>query len=369
MTDQRIFFLTTIPGLESATHLELCDKWGRAADFFSLPFYPKAQRLRGGVEFEAPLAMGFLLNLLMRTNTRMLLRENSFAAGHEKEFIQGLQQISWSNYFGPKSFFDFKFTSKSSKLSMKNQIEKCLTQVLKKQGVRYKSGAPTIFVRIFRDECNISFDLTGEGAFKRGAMGSVASLRSSTAQGLLRILLQGLSEPFDLIDPMCGSGTFLTEALSINKVLQRHFSFMDFPLYQQHKQSIDKFLSQIKLDSISPQKVFGLDNNQKALDVAQKNLEPHPQQLWHLQNQDLFAKEKPSLAENNKRVVVLNPPWGKRLPAASQDILKSVYDKYQPDRIGLLMPAKWRINPIPLEKVRDIPILNSGVENRFLVFA
>ena len=68
-------------------------------------------------------------------------------------------------------------------------------------------------------------------------------------------------------------------------------------------------------------------------------------------------------------MVALNPPWGKRLPGVSQDILKSVYDKYQPDRIGLLMPAHWRINTIPLEKVRDLAILNSGVENRFLVFA
>ena len=217
LVGERTFFLTTIPGLESVSHLELCDKWGRASDFFNLSHYPEARFFKGGFEFKAPLEAGLFFNSQLRTNTRMLLREESFEAPNEKAFLDGLKKINWDQYFSDKSYFDFKFTSKSSKISMKNQVQKCLEQTLKPLKVKYDPKGATIFVRFFRDKCSISIDCSGEAAFKRGdkTKGSIASLRESTANGLLRALFQGIQGPFELIDPMCGSGTFLTEALKI----------------------------------------------------------------------------------------------------------------------------------------------------------
>ncbi len=372
MLAQKTFFLTTIPGLESVTHLELCEKWGRAAAFFSLSEYPDAQIVRGGVEFSAPTAFGFFLNNFMRSNTRMLIREKKFLAPNEKDFIKGLKGIDWTQYFAPGSEFDFKLTSKSSRISMKHQVQKVLSEILQKHKVKHKPGASTIYVRLFRDECNISLDCAGEASFKRGdrTKGSIASLRESTASGLLRALFQGINGPFELIDPMCGSGTFLKEALSMNQVMNRKFDFQSFPSYEDVREQVDAAKTAVTMASVVPEQVFGFDNNERALQVAQKNLSQFNQEQCQLAVADLFKKGQGEVPSSDcQRILVLNPPWGKRLPGASQDVLTAVYKKYRPHRIGFLMPARWKTHSIPLEKTRDLAILNSGVENRFLIFA
>ena len=104
---ERTFFLTTIPGLESVSHLELCDKWGRASAFFQTPDYPEAHFFRGGFEFKAPMQMGLLLNKHLRTNTRMLIRVGEFDAPNEREFQKHLNKINWSEFFAKKIFIRF----------------------------------------------------------------------------------------------------------------------------------------------------------------------------------------------------------------------------------------------------------------------
>lgn len=370
MIEQKIFFLTTIPGLESASHLELCDKWERATAFFDLPHFPNVEFYKGGLEFSAPLQLGLELNKHLRIPNRMLLRVSHFDALDETALMKGLETINWSDYFWEKGRFDFQLSSRSSKISMKRQVQKCLEKTLKPLGVRYQKGASTIYVRLFRDKCNISLDCSGEIAFKRGQdkQVSIASLRESTASGLLRILFQGISEPFQLIDPMCGSGTFLSEALQINQKLKRKFNFQNFPIYK--KLESEQKIQLPPSHYSCPKKVYGFDNHDKAIELARKNGQHFSPEKYQVENRDLFDLTNTVDLDNNlKKVVVLNPPWGKRLPASSQDVLKAVADKFNPDRIGLLMPAKWKINPLELEKVRDLPILNSGVENRFVVFA
>lgn len=386
IANKRIFFLTTIPGLESVAHLELCDKWARASDFFSLNPYPEVHITKGGLEFEAPLGFGLTLNQYLRVPNRMLLRETSFDAPDEASFVQGLKAIPWEKYFAKGSKFDFQFVSRSSKISMKNQVQRSLEKTLKPQGVKYKKGASTIYVRIFRDKCNISFDCTGELAFKRGQDKevSIASLRESTASGCLRLLFQGVRGPFQLIDPMCGSGTFLTEALQVNQKLKRKFNYQSFPVFEKIKEEAEVGVLDIPPGHYpTPKKVIGYDIHEKAVNLAQKNGSFFKGDRYRVEQQDLFENGEilrcaqddaflghPERSEGPlKTIVVLNPPWGKRLPASSQDLLKAVEEKFNPDRVGLLMPAQWRIQSQTMEKVRDIPLMNSGVENRFLVFA
>ena len=361
--DQQSFYLTVIPGLESATHLELCSRWERAPDFFNLSDFPNIKSFKGGIEFQAPLQLGLELSRHLRTVTRILLRLSKFEAPNEKQMLKSLKQIDWSLYFEKGTSFDFGFTSKSSRLSMTKQMQKILEETLKPLKLKHKKGSTKIFIRIIKDQCEVSMDLMGEASFKRheGVKGSIASLRASTAASLLRYLLQGLDEPCEIIDPMCGSGTWIREAFLFNTPLNRSFLFESFPCYEKNKEMNFKTMEQKLI-----QKAQAFDKNEKAFSVAKKNLASFDN--LNIEKQDLFEKHNTSLSDL-KRVVVVNPPWGKRLTGAKGDILQTIYEKYQPHRIGFLMPAHWKMSEIPLEKVRDIPFKNSGVDNRFLIYS
>jgi len=370
---QRLFYLTTIPGLEPTAYLELCERWRSALAFFpeykDLSF-PTVHYTTGALEFKAPMKLMLFLYPHLRIPQRLLLRELTFLAENERAFLKGLNSVPWSDFFSKGETFDIKFTSRSSKISMSGQVQECLEKVLKPLKVSYKKGGQPLFVRIFRDQCTVSIDCTGESAYKRGegAKGSVASLRATTASGLLQILLQGVREPVHLVDPMCGSGTFLNEALNLNKPLVRDYAFQKFPLYLQGKkdsESIEWPESESKIA-----KVFGYDLHAKAVTLAQNNLQSQDPTKWQVEQVDLFQNQDGRLPDDGRPVVViLNPPWGKRLQATRNDILQQAYQKYRPKRLGLLMPSHWKMSPIGLEKVRDRPLLNSGIENRFVVFA
>lgn len=358
----RAFFLTVIPGLEMTAYLELCEKWRLSPDFFLHQDLPEVEFYKGGIEFKAPLHAGLLLNKYLKVPTRILLREKEFEAPDIKVFKQNLKSIKWSQYFKQGSTFDLSFSSKSSKLSMKKQMEKVFDEELRGFGLRLKKGSPTIFVRLFRDKCNISLDTTGERAQFRGVEKkvSMASLRESTAAGLLRNLLQGIRGEFHLVDPMCGSGTFLTETMTLHQPMGREFAFQKFPIMDKVKDTFEKQESLLT-------KTYGYDFHPKALTVAKNNLKSFDKAKWSLEQKDLFKNEY-KLDEASQRVVIVNPPWGKRLPAASHDFVWQIEQKLKPQRLGLLMPAHWKVGKTSMELVRDIPILNSGVENRFLVF-
>jgi putative N6-adenine-specific DNA methylase len=387
---EKLFYLTTIPGLESTAYLELCERWQLALAFFpkSIPRLPRVSRLKGGLEFEAPPELIFFIYPYLRVPQRLLLREKTFDADSEKKLMQELSAIPWSQYFKQGDPFDFKFSSRSSKLSMDRQIRECLQKALRPHDVKYQKGGTLIYVRLFRDQCTISLDATGEMAHKRldqdefkqkGGQASIASLRPNTAAGLLRLLLQGVRRPVCLIDPMCGGGTFLREAHQLQLPLERKFAFYQFPMYQKNRWLLDsaqaasggegQYLEQ-KLAIANPvHKLVGHDIHPKAIEVAQRGW-PKDSAITITQS-DLFDQSQGRIAADNDldSIVIVNPPWGKRLPASSQNLLGFIYEKYQPKRIGLLMPAHWKVQNLPLQKVSDTPILNSGVENRFLVFA
>ncbi|MCJ8275783.1 MAG: hypothetical protein MJK18_03000 [Bdellovibrionales bacterium] len=217
------FFLTVIPGLEIAAYLELCEKWRQSPDFLSFEEDPQIQIIKGGLEFKAPIELGLKLHPYLKIPTRMLLRLASFEAPKENAFRKEIKKIEWSLFFKKGQSFDVAFTSKGSRLSMKKQMIKIFEEDLR---LKNEKGAPSIYIRIINDKCNISLDCTGERAQFRGKEKkvSMASLRESTAAGLLRILFQGLKEPFDLIDPMCGSGTFLSEAINLYKPMERKYA-------------------------------------------------------------------------------------------------------------------------------------------------
>ena len=361
MTDEKKrFFITVIPGMESVAYLELCDLWALTPSF--LP-PPQAEFFKGGLEIEAPLAVGCELNRWLRLSNRILLRWLDFPAPNIAAFKGRVADLPWAHYFAPGSRVDLQYSSRSSKLSYKKQILQTLEPFLEKHNISNVKGGHKVFFRFFRDHCQVSIDTTGERGQFRGKNKKVAaaSLRDNTAAGLIRMLFQGLDlSKYTLIDPMAGSGTFLLEALQWRHPLNRSFAFESFPLLTGEKAYVESSVS----STINA--ALAIERDKKVVAATRENLSQIGQGKIQIIAGDYRKVSADDFPE--PRLMIVNPPWGKRLKSdLSQDWLGDLLRTWLPDRLGILWPSR----PLPdhpgYEVVRRVWLENSGVKNQFAV--
>ncbi|MCZ7655003.1 MAG: THUMP domain-containing protein [Rhodocyclaceae bacterium] len=160
-------------------------------------------------------------------------------------------------------------------------------------------------------EATVYLDTSGEPLYKRGfKYASVeAPLKENLAAGILR--LAGWQPGVPLLDPMCGSGTFLLEAAMMARHiapgLERKFGFFrlanfDAALWQ-------KLLSEAESRRLpaEPQPIFGSDISPDQVERARQNLAAAGMhECVQLECADLLLRNPPA-AEG---VLVANPPYG-----------------------------------------------------------
>jgi putative N6-adenine-specific DNA methylase len=230
-SDSGLFFIQLPPPFEKQTLWEMEQKG-----------FPtnQAKIFKGGIEIELPLQMGFSMNHSLKTPNRILLRLASFKCRDFPKLYKNAQKIPWNQILRTEKV-KINSTSKKSRLihtdrinqTMEDAIEKFfIAQPQKKQFLENPAkDIPEVFVRIIDDECTISIDTSGERLSKRGReiQASSAPLRENLAACLLTKLLQEKNLSPTLIDPCCGSGTFLKEARDYFKLSKRNFAYQDFP--------------------------------------------------------------------------------------------------------------------------------------------
>ena len=137
---------------------------------------------------------------------------------------------------------------------------------------------PDIKIHLFlnKNQYSLYLDASGAPLYQRGyrANSVQAPIRENLAAGI--IALSGWQPGEALLDPMCGSGTFLIEAALIakNKApgLDRNFSFMawknfDAQLFNNIK---TEYLTQVKVSRFM--NIYGSDRDMSAVRISKKNL-------------------------------------------------------------------------------------------------
>ncbi|UOF01716.1 RNA methyltransferase [Bdellovibrio reynosensis] len=386
------FFVSTPLGFEERTLADLKAIWphllGKDAKPHGLPC-TEVQVLEGGLEFEADLFIGLQLNFFLKTANRVLLRMASFKARDLPKFYQKFKSLPWLEYLASANV-EWEVAAKTSRLNNEKRLQESAEQALTEIFANIKPSAQpcgSIFIRMEDDVCTISLDTTGEHLHKRGwtVLKGEAPLRETIASFLIKELVDGdtdLSE-VTLFDPMMGAGTFLTEARSLAAgQFVRPFAF------QKWKKAPKLFLSNSFAFnySLPPAKTFkkfiGKDINSEMLEVVEKNFQEVERQISLVQKKafskaDLDVSQGdslmgPSLAAENLWMIV-NPPYGERLPTASGEGLKGLAhelcSRYTPRRIGLLYPDKEKVQPVPqgYRRLKEIKINNGGIRCLYTV--
>ena len=230
-------FAITAPGIAPVTAAELLA--------LGIPHEPPTP---DGVAFPADFRTIALVNLWLRTASRVIVRLGEFKAQGFADLEKGASKLPWGQVLLPGQAIAVRVTCRKSRLYHSDAVaERVVRQISKFFGVDApvvrltdsdEEDAPTdeaqrILVRIVNDVCTISADTSGELLHRRGYRQAVAKapLRETVAAACLLATDYDGTQAF--MDPMCGSGTFPIEAAMIARQQApgraRPFAFEHWP--------------------------------------------------------------------------------------------------------------------------------------------
>ena len=183
--------------------------------------YDIAQVEDGRVSFYGDELALCRANLFLRSAERILLKVGEFEARTFEELFQRTKQISWERYI-PKNgkFWVTKAASVKSKLFSPSDIQSIMKKAMVERMKEHyhqkwfpEEGAEyPVRVFIKKDVVTVGIDTTGESLHKRGYRPQSGKAPISETLAAALVLLTPWRRDRILVDPFCGSGTFVIEA-------------------------------------------------------------------------------------------------------------------------------------------------------------
>lgn len=319
-----LFFATCPRGLEPLLQDELSRLGAKQLD-----------PTDGGVGFAGDLALCYQANLHSRFATRILWRIDKGQYRSEEDIYQAAYKQPWQRWFNVNQTFMVKLTASKSPLKNLEFVTLRIKDAVCDR-FRVEAGSrpyidtkqPDVRVHAYLTDTlyELFLDTSGAALFQRGLRRASieAPLRENLAAGILK--LSGWQPGMPLLDPMCGSGTFLLEAammaLNIAPGARRSFGFEKLRNFDA---ALWKRLRQQALDGARPvtfHKIYGSDSDLRAVRVSRQNLEQagllEAVQLAHV---DMTEAVPPA----SEGVLVVNPPYGVRIGEDAE--LAALYPK------------------------------------------
>ncbi len=329
MTNE-VLFASTTPGLEPTLLAE-----ARALD-------AGARAVEGGVELRGPAGLHQRANLSLRTASRVLLRLADFELFSPNALAQALRGAAGVLPRGGEAVLSV--IARGGRLGSENAARAAVAQAL---GVTLASGHPErsrgagpgresghpersrgaltdrqessgpfeLTLRAQGSAVSLSVDTSGELLYRRGYRQEVsrAPLRETLAAGVL--LLAGYTGEEPLVDPLCGSGTFLIEGalLASRRApgLARAFAFERFATFD--SAAYERLKAELRAQGRPrpPALLRGSDLNAGALGTARRNA----RRAGVLESLELHREDalKLSPPPGPPGLLVANLPYGKRI--------------------------------------------------------
>lgn len=316
---EQVFFAVTAPGFEPLCRDELL--------MLGIPA-ERIRMLEGGVEFTGRMIECCKANLYSRVATRILMRITDFKATGFGELERKISGIPWDLYLYPGSSVEIGVSIHKSRLhhseAVAERIGKGISGCLPVSETAVPSALPQrIFVRAVSDRFTISMDSSGLPLYKRGIKthGGKAPLRETGAAAILRVV--GYRPGDVLVDPMCGSGTFSIEAAMMSENIPagwfRDFAFMAWPSFRSRQWSHLRKEAQNRFVQVERPRIFAFDRAPKACQVLSRCLETFGlSRSVRVECRDFLSSESTAPFPAPPGVIVINPPYGRRLGTTRQ---------------------------------------------------
>ncbi len=310
--ENNTYFAQIASGLEEEAEKEL--GWFGAKN---------TQRQPRGIRFQADKAALYRINYKSRLITRVLAPLISFPCTNGDELYEAASAVKWRRFLNVRETFAvFSNVSDSTidnshfaSLRLKDAIADCFTRFRgKRPDVDTKNPDVWFNIHIHKDEAVVSLDTSGGSLHKRGYRKRSVDAPMQETVAAAMIQLSDWDGESPIIDPMCGSGTLLSEAhmYACNipaGYLKQKFGFEHLPDYDETIWTDVKKKSDKRIIKLDKGLISGNDINEKAAKAAMKNVNALPGgnrisiSIGHFEN-----VEVPEDA-----VIMCNPPYGIRL--------------------------------------------------------
>lgn len=280
------------------------------------------------VAFEGDVAMMYRANLCCRTALSILRPIYKFMASDPDTLYEMVKEFDWGGVLTLGKTFSIDTTSHSEEFTHSRFVTYRVKDGIvdwfkdrfgpdKRPGVRLNDADVMINVHIDGSRVTISLNSSGESLHKRGwrVAQTEAPINEVLAAGI--ILKSGWKGECPLIDPMCGSGTFIVEAALLAAGIKPGSFRKSWPFEQWRDWDPELFDSVLHEGGDEPHdipfKIYGADISPRAVDIAERNvLAAGVDEYINLRVRSI-AQWQEAPVPDTPGVIITNPPYGERI--------------------------------------------------------
>ncbi|WP_163123815.1 bifunctional 23S rRNA (guanine(2069)-N(7))-methyltransferase RlmK/23S rRNA (guanine(2445)-N(2))-methyltransferase RlmL [Acinetobacter portensis] len=331
------------------------------------------ERLPGRLIFQGNQENAYRICMWSRLASRVLMpvHKHELDFTHDardvaEELYEGAMNFDWSLLFAPQSTFairlhverDIKVNTQFATLRTKDGVvDSFMEAVGRRPSIDTKQPEITLFVLAGKTEHTYCLDLSGDSLHKRGYRQYMtdAPIKENLAAAILQKAKLSEKNPDIILDPMCGSGTFIIESLFIftdrAPGLVRRFGFNGWNGHnhdlwmsikneaaERHAAALEKPLP----------KFYAYDADWEAVKATKQNIiaAGFESILDQIRIEERTLADWPNFENEGKTsFIVTNPPYGERLGEKSSNRalylgLSALLQKHFPNQTAAVIASQ-----------------------------
>ncbi|MDP9088146.1 MAG: bifunctional 23S rRNA (guanine(2069)-N(7))-methyltransferase RlmK/23S rRNA (guanine(2445)-N(2))-methyltransferase RlmL [Pseudomonadota bacterium] len=343
------------------------------------------------VKFQGTLDVGYRTCLWSRTATRVLLSLGSIDASSSKHVYEAVKRIDWREHIAPGATLacdcsggneSIRHTIYGSQLLKDAVCDNLRDATGERPNIKPERPDVLLHLHVEGRTALLSVDFSGESLHRRGyrSEGGRAPLKENVAAAvLLRAGWPQVAEQGGvLLDPMCGSGTFLIEGALIAAdaapaIDRGYFGFLGWRGHEPDTWEQLRAEARARRAVRAARRcILGSDIDSDAVRMAIGNAEQAGVADWvHIEKRSLSEVIRPKA---DVGMVVANPPYGERigaesgLPALYSELGAMLREKFQGWEAAILTGNPALARNLGVYAKRSHRVFNGTIECRLLRF-
>ncbi len=288
-----------------------------------------AKRVKIGrrmVEFVGDKEVMYRANFFLRTATRVLCPIHEFRARNADDVYREVYKLPWEKYIDNGKTFAVDSVTYSEEFKNSHFVAYKVKDAVvdhfrdktgRRPNISVANPDVQLHIHISGVDAMLSLDSSGESLHKRGYRQEAGEAPMSEVLAAGILLLAGWRGDTDLVDPMCGSGTFLVEAALIAKnmapgLFRKGYAFEKWKDFD--RELMQKIYDDDSREREFRHKIYGYDNDQRAVAMSVRNVRAAGvADCVSVKWQDFKDFEQPA----ERALMVMNPPYGERISSSN----------------------------------------------------